>query len=56
MLFGNRDNNPGEHFYDGILLYLPQIIFLILLLIIGVYIPEPVMKILNDAVLMIVPE
>lgn len=56
MLFGNRDNNPGEHFYDGIFLYLPQIIFLILLLIIGVYIPEPVMKILNEAVLLIVPE
>ncbi len=53
MLFGNDDNKPGEHFYDGILLYLPQIIFITLLLILGVYIPGPVMKILNDAVSMI---
>jgi len=53
MLFGNRDNNPGEHFYDGFLLYLPQVMFLTLLLILGIYIPEPMMKILNDAVSMI---
>jgi hydrogenase-4 component F len=52
MLFGNTDNNTGEHHYDGILLYLPQIMFISLLLILGVYIPEPVMKILNDAVSM----
>lgn len=53
MLFGNIDNNPGEHSYDGFLLYLPQMMFIILLLILGIYIPEPVMKILNDAVSMI---
>lgn len=53
MLFGNTGNDPGEHFHDGIFNYLPQIIFLTLLLIIGVFIPAPVMKILNDAVTMI---
>ena len=53
MLFGNKDNNPEEHSNSGILLYLPQVMFLTLLLILGIYIPEPVMKILNDAVTMI---
>jgi len=53
MLFGNKESGRGEHNYDGLLLYLPQVMFLSILLIMGVYIPEPVMKILNDAVTMI---
>ncbi len=53
MLFGNEDNKPDEHNYDGVLLYIPQVMFITLLLVLGVYIPEPVMKILNDAVTMI---
>lgn len=53
MLFGNTDNNSGDHSYDGILLYLPQVMFITLLFILGVYIPEPVMKIINNAVIMI---
>jgi len=53
MLFGNIDADSKEVFHDSIFMFLPQIIFIILLLILGVYIPEPVMKILNNAVSMI---
>ncbi len=52
MLFGNNENDPEIHKIHGLFFYLPQIIFITLLLILGVYIPEPVMTILNNAVSM----
>jgi len=38
------------HGKDNYLMYIPQIIFLLLLVIIGIYIPEPVLNIINGAV------
>ncbi len=53
MLFGGSAAGHDDVKHESLMLYLPQIMFLVMLLILGIYIPGPLMKILNDAVTMI---